>query len=40
MSPSTYKAFTRALAEPATVVPQMVEVLKRLAPWEVADSQK
>lgn len=40
MSPSCYRAFTRALAEPATAVPQLVEVLKRLAPWEVGPSRK
>ena len=40
ISPSGYRAFTKALAEPATAVPQLVEVLKRLAPWEVGPSWK
>ena len=33
MSPSGFNAFMKALAEPATAVPEMVELLKRPAPW-------
>ncbi len=33
MSPSGFNAFMKALAEPATAVPQMVEALKRPEPW-------
>lgn len=40
MSPSGFNAFMKALAEPATAVPEMVELLKRPAPWEIGRSQK
>lgn len=40
MSPSGFKAFMKALAEPATAVPEMVELLKRPAPWETSGSRK
>jgi uncharacterized protein (DUF1778 family) len=34
MSPAGFKAFTAALSGPAKIVPEMVEVLERPAPWE------
>jgi uncharacterized protein (DUF1778 family) len=40
MSPSGFNAFMKALAEPATAVPEMVELLKRPAPWETSGSRK
>jgi uncharacterized protein (DUF1778 family) len=40
MSPSGFNAFMKALAQPATDVPEMVELLKRLAPWEARGSRK
>jgi uncharacterized protein (DUF1778 family) len=40
MSASGFNAFMKALAEPATAVPEMVELLKRPAPWEASGSRK
>src|SRR5687767_5684034 len=40
MSPSGFNAFMKALAEPATAVPEMVELLRRRAPWETSGSRK
>jgi len=40
ISPSDFNAFMRALAEPAAAVPEMVELLKCLAPWEARGSRK
>jgi uncharacterized protein (DUF1778 family) len=40
MSPSGFNAFMKALAEPAITVPEMVELLKRPAPWETSESRK
>jgi uncharacterized protein (DUF1778 family) len=40
MSPSGFNAFMKALAEPPTAVPEMVELLKRPAPWETSGSRK
>ena len=40
MSASGFNAFMKALAGPATDVPEMVEVLKRPAPWESRGSRK
>jgi uncharacterized protein (DUF1778 family) len=40
MSPAGFNVFMKALAEPATAVPEMVELLKRPAPWEVGGSRK
>lgn len=40
MSPSGFNAFMKALAEPATAVPEMVELLKRPAPWETGGLRK
>jgi uncharacterized protein (DUF1778 family) len=34
MSAAAFKAFLAALSGPATAVPEMVEVLRRAAPWE------
>jgi uncharacterized protein (DUF1778 family) len=34
MSPAGFKAFTAALSGPATVVPEMIELFRRVAPWE------
>jgi uncharacterized protein (DUF1778 family) len=35
MSQGGFKAFLDALSKPANSVPEMVEVLRRKAPWEV-----
>lgn len=40
MSPSGFNAFIKVLAEPAAAVPEMVELLKRPAPWETVGSRK
>lgn len=40
MSPSGFNAFMKALAAPAAAVPEMVELLKRPAPWEASGSRK
>lgn len=40
MSPSGFNAFMKALAEPSTAVPEMVELLKRPPPWEASGSRK
>jgi uncharacterized protein (DUF1778 family) len=34
MSPNGFKAFIAALSAPATPVPEMAEILNRVAPWE------
>jgi uncharacterized protein (DUF1778 family) len=34
MSPKGFRAFMTAIEAPATVVPEMVELFKRKAPWE------
>lgn len=34
MSPAAFKAFAAAIAGPGRPVPQMVDVLKRKAPWD------
>jgi uncharacterized protein (DUF1778 family) len=34
MSATGFKSFLAALSGPATAVPEMVEVLRRAAPWE------
>jgi uncharacterized protein (DUF1778 family) len=39
MSPGGFKAFMDALSKPATAVPEMVELLRRKAPWE-SDKKK
>jgi uncharacterized protein (DUF1778 family) len=36
MSAAGFKAFLAALSGPATAVPEMVEVLRRAAPWETS----
>lgn len=40
MSPSGFNAFMKAIAGPAAAVPEMVELLKRPAPWEASGSRK
>jgi len=40
MSPEGFQAFVDMLSEPARSVPEMVEVLKRPAPWETPDSDE
>jgi hypothetical protein len=40
MSSSGFNAFIKVLAAPATAVPEMVELLKRPAPWETVGSRK
>jgi hypothetical protein len=39
MSPDGFEAFISALSEPACAVPEMVEVLRRAAPWEIVDDR-
>jgi uncharacterized protein (DUF1778 family) len=39
MSPAGFKAFIAALSEPAAAVPEMVELLRRVAPWETSTSK-
>jgi uncharacterized protein (DUF1778 family) len=34
MSPAGFKAFMAALSKPARLVPEMVELFQRRAPWE------
>jgi uncharacterized protein (DUF1778 family) len=34
MSPSGFNAFVKSLSGPATPVPELVELLRRRAPWE------
>jgi uncharacterized protein (DUF1778 family) len=38
MSPAGFKAFMAALSGPATPVPEMVELIRRAAPWETSGS--
>lgn len=38
MSPAGYKAFVKALSEPAAPVPEMIELFQRTAPWEKGGS--
>lgn len=40
MSSAGFNAFLKVLAEPGTAVPEMVQVLKRPAPWETGGSRK
>jgi uncharacterized protein (DUF1778 family) len=40
MSPAGFKAFMKSLAQPATAVPEMVELLKRPTPWGSGGSGK
>lgn len=39
MTPAGFNAFLKVLAEPAAAVPEMVEVMKRSAPWETGGSR-
>ncbi len=34
MSAADFEAFTSALAAPAVAVPEMVELMRRIAPWD------
>jgi hypothetical protein len=34
MNPSSFKDFIERISKPATPVPEMVELLRRAAPWE------
>lgn len=38
MSPDGFEAFVAALSAPPVAVPEMVEVLRRRAPWERGDA--
>ena len=40
MSSLGFNAFMKALAAPQTAVPEMVELLKRPAPWETGGPRK
>ena len=40
MTQDGFKSFLKALSGPAAPVPEMVEVLRRVAPWEGADVKK
>jgi len=37
MSPTGFKAFVEVLSQPARLVPEMVELFQRAAPWESRD---
>jgi uncharacterized protein (DUF1778 family) len=39
MSSAGFKAFMAALSEPATPVPEMIELFRRAAPWETGGSK-
>ena len=39
MSAAGFKAFTAALSGPAAAVPEMVELSRRVAPWETGGSK-
>ena len=39
MSAAGFKAFMAALSKPAGAVPEMVELLRRAAPWETGGSK-
>lgn len=40
MSPAGFNTFLKVLSEPAAPVPEMVELLKRAAPWENGGERK
>ena len=40
MSPAAFDAFVSALETPPTPVPQLVELIKRPAPWEQGGSRR
>jgi uncharacterized protein (DUF1778 family) len=40
MSAAGFKAFLAAVSGPATAVPEMVEVLRRTAPWETGGAKR
>jgi len=37
LGPAGFKSFMAALSAPATAIPEMVELVRRVAPWEVSD---
>jgi uncharacterized protein (DUF1778 family) len=39
MSAAGFKTFIAALSGPATTVPEMVELFRRVAPWEASSSK-
>jgi uncharacterized protein (DUF1778 family) len=39
LSPAGFKAFMEALSRPARPVPEMLELLRRRAPWESGDAK-
>jgi uncharacterized protein (DUF1778 family) len=39
MSPKGFDTFMAAITAPATAVPEMVELLKRKAPWATGDNK-
>ena len=39
MSPAGFKAFMTALSGPATPIPELVQLFRRAAPWEAADTK-
>jgi uncharacterized protein (DUF1778 family) len=39
MSPSGFKAFMEVLSKPARPVPELIELLQRVAPWESRDAK-
>ena len=39
ISPAGFKAFMDTLSKPATAVPEMVELLRRKAPWEIDEKK-
>jgi uncharacterized protein (DUF1778 family) len=40
MTPKGFEAFLKALSAPPRPVPEMVELLKRKAPWEAGPKQR
>ncbi|MEN3350028.1 MAG: hypothetical protein V7632_3663 [Bradyrhizobium sp.] len=40
MSPTGFRAFMAAVTGPATPVPEMQEVFRRVAPWETGGTKK
>jgi uncharacterized protein (DUF1778 family) len=39
MSPAGFKAFVEVLSQPVRLVPEMVELFQRTAPWESKDAK-
>lgn len=40
MSPKGFQTFASTIAAPAKAVPEMVDLLKRKAPWETSDKSR